>query len=160
MDKLIKGRFQDNFEFLQWFKKFFDANYQGQEYDPMAARDGVEVGGTGGSRMPLATSNGHSKMPARTAVAKRSPGTIFIFYFILIIYIFCLHDNLTSPCDISFKSRELKKWEKSYFFHIGNLVFSLCDALLPISGFVLNEICKPELAFPFCAALFFFPNPN
>lgn len=73
VDKLIKGRFQDNFEFLQWFKKFFDANYQGQEYDPMAARDGMEVGGTGGSRMPLATSNGHSKMPARTAVAKRSP---------------------------------------------------------------------------------------
>ena len=116
MDKLIKGRFQDNFEFLQWFKKFFDANYQGQEYDPMAARDGVEVGGTGGSRMPLATSNGHSKMPARTAVAKRSPGTIF-FYFILIIYIFCLHENLTIPCDISFKSRELKKkWGKSSFF--------------------------------------------
>jgi RP/EB family microtubule-associated protein len=73
VDKLIKGRFQDNFEFLQWFKKFFDANYQGQEYDPMAARDGQDVGGTGGSRMPLATSNGHSKMPARTAVAKRSP---------------------------------------------------------------------------------------
>ena len=79
LEKLSKGRFQDNFEFLQWFKKFFDANYQGQEYDPMAARDGVEVGGTGGSRMPLATSNGHSKMPARTAVAKRSPGTIFFF---------------------------------------------------------------------------------
>ena len=155
MDKLIKGRFQDNFEFLQWFKKFFDANYQGQEYDPMAARDGVEVGGTGGSRMPLATSNGHSKMPARTAVAKRSPGTIF-FYFILIIYIFCLHENLTIPCDISFKSRELKKnGENPPFFHIGNLVFSLCDALLPISGFVLNEIRKPKLAFPFCAALFF-----
>merc|ERR1712066_119022 len=73
VDKLIKGRFQDNFEFLQWFKKFFDANYSGEEYDPVAARGGVEVGGTGGSRMPLATSNGHSKMPARTAVAKRSP---------------------------------------------------------------------------------------
>merc|ERR1719328_438091 len=38
VDKLIKGRFQDNFEFLQWFKKFFDANYQGQDYDAMAAR--------------------------------------------------------------------------------------------------------------------------
>ena len=25
MDKLIKGKFQDNFEFCQWFKKFFDA---------------------------------------------------------------------------------------------------------------------------------------
>ncbi|XP_017077240.2 microtubule-associated protein RP/EB family member 1 [Drosophila eugracilis] len=25
IDRLIKGRFQDNFEFLQWFKKFFDS---------------------------------------------------------------------------------------------------------------------------------------
>jgi len=35
----VKGRFQDNFEFLQWFKKFFDANYAGQHYDAIAARD-------------------------------------------------------------------------------------------------------------------------
>ena len=52
----MKGRFQDNFEFVQWFKKFFDANYQvnsrifpffgtcsiqGDEYDPVAARAGA-----------------------------------------------------------------------------------------------------------------------
>ncbi len=37
VDRLIKGRFQDNFEFIQWFKKFFDANYDGHEYDPNAA---------------------------------------------------------------------------------------------------------------------------
>ena len=41
MDKLVKGRFQDNFEFLQWFKKFFDANYDGHPYDPMAALERV-----------------------------------------------------------------------------------------------------------------------
>lgn len=39
IDKLVKGRFQDNFEFLQWFKKFFDANYAGQHYDPVEARN-------------------------------------------------------------------------------------------------------------------------
>lgn len=39
----MKGKFQDNFEFLQWFKKFFDANYDGHAYDPLAARNG-EVG--------------------------------------------------------------------------------------------------------------------
>ena len=39
----MKGRFQDNFEFLQWFKRFFDANYQGQDYDPIAARGGVDA---------------------------------------------------------------------------------------------------------------------
>merc|ERR1711994_555190 len=38
VDKLIKARFQDNFEFVQWFKKFFDANYSGNDYDPAAAR--------------------------------------------------------------------------------------------------------------------------
>ncbi|XP_049824950.1 microtubule-associated protein RP/EB family member 1-like [Aethina tumida] len=26
IERLVKGRFQDNFEFLQWFKRFFDAN--------------------------------------------------------------------------------------------------------------------------------------
>ncbi|XP_044313596.1 microtubule-associated protein RP/EB family member 1 [Drosophila rhopaloa] len=44
IDKLIKGRFQDNFEFLQWFRKFFDANYDGRAYDPVAARNGVTMG--------------------------------------------------------------------------------------------------------------------
>jgi len=40
VERLVKGKFQDNFEFVQWFKKFFDANYHGQSYDPSAARDG------------------------------------------------------------------------------------------------------------------------
>jgi microtubule-associated protein, RP/EB family len=26
VDRLVKGKFQDNLEFLQWFKRFFDAN--------------------------------------------------------------------------------------------------------------------------------------
>lgn len=43
VDKLVKGKFQDNFEFVQWFKKFFDANYDGKDYDPEAARQGQEV---------------------------------------------------------------------------------------------------------------------
>ncbi|KAM9788160.1 microtubule-associated protein RP/EB family member 3a isoform X2 [Syngnathus typhle] len=43
VEKLVKGKFQDNFEFVQWFKKFFDANYDGKEYDPMVARQGQDV---------------------------------------------------------------------------------------------------------------------
>jgi hypothetical protein len=43
IERLVKGRFQDNFEFAQWFKKFFDANYNGEEYDPVAARGGEAV---------------------------------------------------------------------------------------------------------------------
>jgi RP/EB family microtubule-associated protein len=43
VEKLVKGRFQDNFEFVQWFKKFFDANFDGKDYDALAARDGVPL---------------------------------------------------------------------------------------------------------------------
>ena len=57
VDKLIRGRFQDNFEFLQWFKKFFDANYDGSPYDASEARGGDVLGmgppGSGGSQSHL-----------------------------------------------------------------------------------------------------------
>lgn len=43
VEKLVKGKFQDNFEFVQWFKKFFDANYDGKEYDPLQARQGQDM---------------------------------------------------------------------------------------------------------------------
>merc|ERR550519_1772005 len=48
VERLVKGRFQDNFEFVQWFKKFFDANYQGDEYDGAAARANVGAPATVG----------------------------------------------------------------------------------------------------------------
>ncbi|CAL4123001.1 unnamed protein product, partial [Meganyctiphanes norvegica] len=44
IDRLVKGKFQDNFEFVQWFKRFFDANYDGCEYDALAMRGGVPMG--------------------------------------------------------------------------------------------------------------------
>nr|XP_057923356.1 microtubule-associated protein RP/EB family member 2 isoform X2 [Doryrhamphus excisus] len=43
VEKLVKGRFQDNLDFIQWFKKFFDANYDGKEYDPVEARQGQDA---------------------------------------------------------------------------------------------------------------------
>ncbi len=80
IDRLVKGRFQDNFEFIQWFKKFFDANYDPEcdNYDPGAARGGADLGGSsaaGGppkSRMPM--SRAPAPRPARNGVASRAPG--------------------------------------------------------------------------------------
>ncbi|XP_075877688.1 microtubule-associated protein RP/EB family member 2 isoform X1 [Nelusetta ayraudi] len=43
VEKLVKGRFQDNLDFIQWFKKFFDANYDGKDYDPVEARKGQDA---------------------------------------------------------------------------------------------------------------------
>ena len=42
--RLVKGKFQDNLEFVQWFKKFFDANYKEREYSPITARFGHDLG--------------------------------------------------------------------------------------------------------------------
>lgn len=67
MDRLIKGRFQDNFEFLQWFKKFFDANYDGRDYDALAARENLPMG------MGPASSAGALK-PAANVFPKRQLG--------------------------------------------------------------------------------------
>ena len=70
VDRLVKGKFQDNFEFLQWFKKFFDANYGGQEYDALGMRGGEEVG----SGMKIGRTNGSSTgKPTSGMPNKRSP---------------------------------------------------------------------------------------
>jgi len=88
VDKLTKQKFQDNFEFLQWFKKFFDANYSGDEYDAFAARGGAQMGMGGaraptgskstgaGAARPLKPQNGTNfKAPAaRNGVAARPTG--------------------------------------------------------------------------------------
>lgn len=54
VERLIKAKFQENFEFLQWFKKFFDANYDGHDYDALAAR--------GGEALPIGASSGIKPM--------------------------------------------------------------------------------------------------
>jgi len=45
--RLVKARFQDNFEFLQWFKKFFDSNYDGHVYNALEARGNIPLGSGG-----------------------------------------------------------------------------------------------------------------
>lgn len=35
----MKAKYQDNLEFLQWIKNFFDTHYQGQSYNAKERRD-------------------------------------------------------------------------------------------------------------------------
>lgn len=72
IDKLIKGRFQDNFEFLQWFKKFFDANYDGREYDPIEARGGITIGSAATNDHGALGSHGPKQSIARHGSVKRA----------------------------------------------------------------------------------------
>lgn len=89
IDKLVKGRFQDNFEFLQWFKKFFDANYAGTDvYDALAMRGGEPLG-NGGNNVPRGTGM-IKKQPPREIATKPAARTGIIFflnYFNLINYL-------------------------------------------------------------------------
>ncbi|KAK9237394.1 calponin homology domain-containing protein [Lipomyces kononenkoae] len=43
VERLTKCKFQDNLEFLQWVKRFWDQYYPGGDYDPIARRKGQGV---------------------------------------------------------------------------------------------------------------------
>ncbi|KDE04952.1 hypothetical protein MVLG_04603 [Microbotryum lychnidis-dioicae p1A1 Lamole] len=43
VDRLIKCKMQDNLEFLQWLKKFWDQSFPGGEYDPIGRRQGLGI---------------------------------------------------------------------------------------------------------------------
>lgn len=73
VDRLVKGRFQDNFEFLQWFKKFFDANYGGQDYDAIGMRGGEEVGSGGKPPRNIGGPKPMSGMPKRSPAPRPAP---------------------------------------------------------------------------------------
>ncbi|CAD7669497.1 unnamed protein product [Nyctereutes procyonoides] len=74
VDKLVKGKFQDNFEFVQWFKKFFDANYDGKDYDPVAARQGQETA-VAPSLVAPALNKPKKPLSSSSAEASLEPGT-------------------------------------------------------------------------------------
>lgn len=57
---LIKCKMQDNLEFLQWTKRFWDLNFPDHEYDAVARRKGAPLpagGGGGGAASRTATSS-------------------------------------------------------------------------------------------------------
>lgn len=65
---------------MQWFKKFFDANYDGTEYDAYAARENLPMGfgaGSGGGSAPKLAPPKRT-MPQSTTALKAKPS---IYYF-------------------------------------------------------------------------------
>lgn len=73
VERLVKGRFQDNFEFVQWFKRFFDVNYTGEEYDPLAARAGEPVGGANNKGALNKAPTNRTTVPKAKVTATRTP---------------------------------------------------------------------------------------
>merc|ERR1711892_289440 len=75
VERLVKGRFQDNFEFVQWFKKFFDANHQGDEYDAAAARSGAGAPTRVGTKAPAASRSMATAAPKTTTTTRTAKST-------------------------------------------------------------------------------------
>lgn len=66
--KLLNAKFQDNLEFLQWLKQFFDKNYSGQEYNALERREWARAQYKKGHKFAGAARS--SAAPAAKPVAK------------------------------------------------------------------------------------------
>jgi len=71
VDKLVKCKMQDNLEFLQWLRRFWDANNPGHGYDAVARRRGGSTE-TPATIAPLGRSGG-SLTPGGPKQGRRTP---------------------------------------------------------------------------------------
>lgn len=85
VDKLIKAKYQDNLEFLQWMKRLYEIKCGGQPYDALGRRKGQDLfyilGGNkvaigGASAGPSATNKAPTKIAAsKPTMAASKPST-------------------------------------------------------------------------------------
>ena len=57
VERLVKCKFQDNLEFLQWVKKYWDTYYPGGNYDAVARRKAPSSAGSGAARPSFPVAN-------------------------------------------------------------------------------------------------------
>eukprot|EP00468_Gymnochlora_sp_CCMP2014_P004454 CAMPEP_0167756286 /NCGR_PEP_ID=MMETSP0110_2-20121227/9299_1 /TAXON_ID=629695 /ORGANISM="Gymnochlora sp., Strain CCMP2014" /LENGTH=269 /DNA_ID=CAMNT_0007642375 /DNA_START=21 /DNA_END=830 /DNA_ORIENTATION=+ len=72
VQRLVKAKYQDNLEFLQWFKNFFDVRYGGNAYDAHA-RKNIALKKQGKKTLPRAPkiSSGTGKETKGSSVASK-----------------------------------------------------------------------------------------
>jgi RP/EB family microtubule-associated protein len=58
VERLVKAKYQDNLEFLQWIKRFHEINGGGMDYNADERRKGVDVILTGGGQKASTTGSG------------------------------------------------------------------------------------------------------
>ncbi|ETW02090.1 hypothetical protein, variant [Aphanomyces invadans] len=71
VDKLIRGKYQDNLEFMQWYKRFYELNAGGSsDYDPIATREKGKGGAAYTAKYKYA---GATTAPSSAPAAKKRP---------------------------------------------------------------------------------------
>ncbi|MCJ1478247.1 hypothetical protein MMC13_006924 [Lambiella insularis] len=74
VEALIKCKMQDNLEFLQWTKRFWDQYYPGGDYDALARRKGSGAPPSGGPPAPAARTSGAGAGAARRGTTPTTTG--------------------------------------------------------------------------------------
>jgi len=70
VQRLVKGRFQDNLEFLQWFHQYFNSSYCAREYDPIDKRKRCK----GTNQIKSSSRSAQSKKQRKHSNLTNSPG--------------------------------------------------------------------------------------
>lgn len=81
VQKLVKAKYQDNLEFLQWLKRYFDLNYNGEPYDAVGRRKGHDLFLIGSGNKPVASGAskaGDVKKPAAKSKIEPSAPKKFV----------------------------------------------------------------------------------
>lgn len=73
VQKMIKGRYQDNLEFLQWIKRYFDLNYSGGEYPAVERRNQKGGATTTAVKKPTATTTAVKEPVKKVASEPKEP---------------------------------------------------------------------------------------
>ena len=68
VERLIKGKYQDNLEFLQWIKRYYDVHAPGEAYDAVAKR---EASRKAGAASATSTTRSAPSVPSRPAVTAK-----------------------------------------------------------------------------------------
>lgn len=74
VERLMKCKFQDNLEFMQWIKRFWDQNFPGGEYDAVARRKA-------GAAKAAAVRSGAAP-PVRKSGGSTTSKSLFFFSFL------------------------------------------------------------------------------
>ncbi|KAF8319745.1 microtubule binding protein [Clavulina sp. PMI_390] len=75
VDRLVKCKMQDNLEFTQWIKRFWDQNFASESYDPIARRKGaaVESATIAPVHRPVASAAATSSAARGVGAGRRTP---------------------------------------------------------------------------------------
>ncbi|KAG9825856.1 microtubule associated protein, partial [Aureobasidium melanogenum] len=73
VEMLVKCKMQDNLEFLQWTKRFWDQHYPGGDYDALARRKGQAVGSAPAPTPRASTTRRAPAVAATSGARTRTP---------------------------------------------------------------------------------------